>query len=90
MNVLEAKTIGLGKRLISTDYVFLVFEDWDLVHEDFEGLFAVAGMDDDAVKRISKSGIFGGDFKEFLVVHNHDNADPAGFEYGNEKVGDID
>ena len=79
MNVLLAEAVGFGERAVSIDDVFLVFEERSLVHKDFESLFAVARSDYYFVEGVGEGGIFGGDFEEFLVVHDKDSTDAAGF-----------
>lgn len=90
MNVLLAETVGFGEGAISVNNIFLVFEIRDLVHENFDSFFFVGRIDHDFVEGIGEGGILGGDFEEFLVVHNHDDANLASFNDGGQEITDID
>ena len=90
MNILFAEAIGGEEGLVGVDDVFLVFEVWNLVHEDFDSFFVVAGMNHDFIKGVGEGGVFGGDFEETLIIHDENNANVARFENWDKEVGDVD
>lgn len=90
MDILFGEAIRFDEGLVSVVNVFLIFDERGLIHEDFEGFFAVGRIYDYFIKEVGEGRIFGGNFEKLLVVHNHDDTDSACFEDGNEEVGDID
>ena len=68
----------------------MIFENRGLIHEDFEGFGAVGGVNHDFIEGVSEGGVFGGDFEEFLAVHDEDDTNVAGFEDRGEEIADID
>ena len=89
MDILLAKLIGSFERFVSVDDTFGVFEIRNLIHEDFDSLIVITGMNHDFIEGTCECGVFRGDFEEALVVHDENHADAARLDDGGEEIGNI-